>query len=230
MNHPATSSTSPRPLPTAWIDRLFERMVGFYGARFADAWRGTDIDAVKRIWAQELAELTRDELKRGVDSLSQHQWPPTLPEFLKLCRPPIDPKADWIEACEQMRIRLHGIGEDRWSRPQVYWASIVIGSHDLNNHNWESIKTRWIMALKNAKDDPIPEYRVQIPSPGKTQTNRVDAAKMVQELGAKVGLVKEKVDYKAWAKRILANPENFPHISVQFAHEALKTESGEIVA
>ncbi len=226
-----TSLISPQtPLQEAWVDRIFERMSAFYGARFADAWRGTDVVAVKRIWAETLGTFTADEIKRGVMSLSTCQWPPTLPEFMNLCRPAIDPKADWIEACEQMRIRLHGIGEDRWSRPQVYWASIVIGSHDLNNHNWESIKTRWIMALKNAKDDPIPEYRVQIPSPGKTQTNRVDAAKMVQELGAKVGLVKEKVDYKAWAKRILANPENFPHISVKFAHEALKTASSEIIA
>jgi len=30
-----------------------------------------------------------------------------------------------------------------------------------------------------------------------------------------------KTDYKAWAKRILANPNQFPDKSVQYAKEAL---------
>jgi hypothetical protein len=34
--------------------------------------------------------------------------------------------------------------------------------------------------------------------------------------------VKPKTDYKAWAKRILANPQNFPAQSVAYAKEALK--------
>ena len=34
-------STS-EPLPTAWIEKLFERMAALYGSKFADMWRGTD--------------------------------------------------------------------------------------------------------------------------------------------------------------------------------------------
>jgi hypothetical protein len=34
--------------------------------------------------------------------------------------------------------------------------------------------------------------------------------------------LKPKTDYKAWAKRILANPQNFPAQSVAYAKEALK--------
>jgi hypothetical protein len=33
--------------------------------------------------------------------------------------------------------------------------------------------------------------------------------------------LKPKTDYKAWAKRILANPQNFPAQSVAYAKEAL---------
>jgi hypothetical protein len=33
--------------------------------------------------------------------------------------------------------------------------------------------------------------------------------------------LKPKTDYKAWAKRILANPQNFPSQSVAYAKEAL---------
>ena len=213
--HPEISSTSPKPLPESWIDRLFERMSAYYGSRFADAWRGTDAAVVKRVWAEALGGYTADEMRRGVSALNGCQWPPTLPEFLKLCRPPIDPKADWIEACEQMRIRLLGKQEDRWSRPEVYWAAVKIGSHDLNTLAWDSVKTRWQAALENAKSDPVPEYRAQLPQPGHTETNRIEAEKRVRELGATVGSA--KTDHRAWVKRILKNPEKFPHFSVQSA-------------
>ena len=214
------SSTSHKPLPESWIDRLFERMSAYYGSRFADAWRGTDASVVKRVWAEALGAYSANEIKRGVDSLNGCKWPPTLPEFLLLCRPEADPKADWIEACEQMRIRLEGRQADRWSRPKVYWAAVKIGDYDLRSLGWDAIKTRWLAALNTARTDAIPEYRAQLPQPGQTGITREEATVRVRELGATVG-GEAQIDHRAWAKRILANPEKFPSISVQFAKEAL---------
>ena len=123
MSLPTEPST---PLPSAWIDRLFERLSAFYGNKFLDLWRNLDAQSVRRAWAEELAGFTPDELKRGLAACRAREWPPTLPEFMGLCRPSRDAKAEWAEACEQMRVRLQGKGADRWSRPEVYWAAIAI--------------------------------------------------------------------------------------------------------
>lgn len=174
-------------MPEAWIERLFERMSGLYGARFADAWRGADPERVKRVWSEELAGYSGEEIGRGVQALRSRDWPPTLPEFAKLCRPPSDPRTDWSEACEQMRIRLQGRGEDRWSRPQVYWAAVAVGAYDLNALAWEQIRGRWERALTDARTDPIPEYRAQLPAPGAQTVTRVEAASRMSALRARVG-------------------------------------------
>lgn len=36
--------------------------------------------------------------------------------------------------------------------------------------------------------------------------------------------VKPKTDYKAWAKKIITNPKNYPDISLKYAKEALRAE------
>lgn len=75
-------------LPAKWIDRIFEHMAGLYGSRFADLWRGTDIAAVKTLWAEKLGGFgdTPDAIKAALDALDDKPLPPTLPEFLHLCR------------------------------------------------------------------------------------------------------------------------------------------------
>ncbi len=61
-------------------------MAAHYGARFADAWHGVDAAEMKAAWAQKLGGLTPQQIKRGLDGLEQSKFPPTLPEFIALCR------------------------------------------------------------------------------------------------------------------------------------------------
>ena len=114
-------------LPSEWIDRLWQRFMLMYGNKFADMWRDLDPVAVKHAWGEELYGYTADELKRGLAWCKTQTWPPTLPEFMCACRPVLDAKTEWAEACEQMRVRLEGKGLDRWTRPEVYWAAVSIG-------------------------------------------------------------------------------------------------------
>ena len=75
-------------LPEAWIDRIFERLSCFYGSKFADMWRGTDPVQLKAVWSEKLAGFhDRPEIIRhALESLDDRPWPPTLPEFLEVCR------------------------------------------------------------------------------------------------------------------------------------------------
>lgn len=83
-----TSPARPGALPDAWIGRIFGRFEDFYGARFLDAWRGTDLARVKATWAEKLAGFSDQPERIGfaLNALEHHPFPPTLPEFLALCR------------------------------------------------------------------------------------------------------------------------------------------------
>ncbi|WP_226377144.1 hypothetical protein [Burkholderia savannae] len=61
-------------------------MAAFYGSRFASMWNGVNVSEVQRAWAIELGKLSRDQLKAGSDNLTALPKPPTLPEFVALCR------------------------------------------------------------------------------------------------------------------------------------------------
>lgn len=92
MNQMTEPSTFKRPdwpldaLPQHWIEALFSKMAAFYGSRFASMWTGVNVAEVQKAWAIELGKLSRDQLKAGSDNLTALPKPPTLPEFVALCR------------------------------------------------------------------------------------------------------------------------------------------------
>lgn len=227
MNQLSAISQEPPPaLADEWVERIFQRMENFYLSLWKDRFGTIPRDRVKQAWAEELAGYTAIEIKRGLDTCKTNKFPPSLPEFLNACRPQADTKSDWAEACEQMRIRLQGHGADVWSRPQVYWAAVLIGWHDLNLTPWEQIKQRWANALEKSRSDPIPEYLAQLPAPGQQSISREEAAKRVAELGV---IVKRGVGpYKQWAVKIMdrvKRKESVPFAAEKLARECL-AESG----
>jgi hypothetical protein len=221
-----TNETLPS-LPSAWIDRLWQRFLLMYGNKFADMWRDLDPSAVKRAWGEDLAGYSADEMKRGLDWCKTQKWPPTLPEFMEACRPVLDPKTEWAEACEQMRIRLQGQGRDKWTRPEVYWAAVAIGWYDLNSTSWDQIKTRWTNALRDAKHDALPDYHAALPAPGKQTVTREEAKDRMAELKQAVEAVSLPGTTKAntkWAFALMkreAEGEQVETIAAQFWREAL---------
>jgi len=178
---------------SAWVDRLFERLAAMYGARFGDMWAGQALETVKRIWREELADLTQDEVTRGVAGCRSRQWPPTLPEFLRLCRPALDYEAAFHEAVAQLQRR--GEGRDAWSCAAVYWAARAVGSHDLTSRGYEAIKGRWRAALDDAAakvragdlPDEVPERAEALPDPGRTAVSPEKARENVAELRRMIG-------------------------------------------
>lgn len=76
-------------LPVSWVDRIFARMESSYGSLFLDRWRGCDIKYVKTVWAEELRSFSDYPPCFGVAlraMIDECKFPPTLPEFVALCR------------------------------------------------------------------------------------------------------------------------------------------------
>lgn len=86
-NH-VTSPAKQPALPDAWVERLFDHMASLYGSKFADLWRSTDPAKVRAMWADKLAGFADkpQAIKAALDALDERPFPPTLPEFIALCR------------------------------------------------------------------------------------------------------------------------------------------------
>lgn len=229
MSLTLASSTSTTALPEAWVERLFDRMLLEYGRKFTDQWGGADSDTLIAHWSRELAGYTGAELKRGLDALATREWPPTLPEFKKLCRRPLDSTTAYYEAVAGVQARAAG-EYGKWSHPAVYWAAMPL-AFDLGNQTYSQIKPRWEAALFEQLDKgewpEIPQPMTALPAPGKTKTSREEAARRLRELHA-TGIVKDHRggDMRGWARTLLereAAGESLLPIQSRFAREALGT-------
>lgn len=226
MSNVTNLSTSTKPAPTAWVESLFARMEAMYGSKFLDMWRGADIGLVKTMWGDEMGKLSGEELKRGYSALMAQDWPPSLPAFVKLCRPPIDPMKAYYEAVAGTQARSNGEA-GTWSHPAIYWAAMPL-SFDLGTQTYSQIKARWERALEEQMGrgewEPIPAPMVALPAPGKSPLSKEKAAQMLNELGAG-SVLKPKEDHKAWAKKILERAKLKNHglnaLQIRFAKEAL---------
>lgn len=169
----------------AGVEALFSEFEALYGSRFADMWRHTDVAYVKSLWAKALAGLTRREIRTGLAGCGNRPWPPSLPEFLTLCRPEADAEKAFALAQEQVSRRFSG--EDVWPDRALYWAAVAFGFYDLRSMSWPMAKNRWsrIWAEKRqleASLPPVPAAREVLAAPGKTLTDRETARRYLAEL------------------------------------------------
>lgn len=199
-------STS-EPLPTAWIEKLFERMAALYGSKFADMWRGTDPEQVKALWSQELGKLSREEVTKGAQALMTLEWPPSLPQFINLCRPKLDAQKAFTEALNGLMARDRGeVGV--WSHPAVFWAAVRVGAFDIKNATYPQIKGRWESALG---DELEKSQWPEIPKPVVSLPPIKVCAEVAQKYLAKMQVHKSEsshIDHKRWAKKIMERHEH----------------------
>ena len=152
LTSPLASSAEARPAPAAvpvpWIERLFDRLRVILGPRLADLFAGAPVEDVKREWGEALAGFTGEEIKRGLDETRTRRFPPSLPEFLHLCRPGLDPEVAWYEA--EQGLRAHA--EKRafpWSHPAIYWAARdSTFAPAIRGESFSKHRKRWEIHLK----------------------------------------------------------------------------------
>ena len=169
------STISPEPMRTSWVEALFARLAARYGTLFSDRYAGVPQQLLFAEWSSELAGYSPEEIRRGLDGCRTLKYPPTLPEFLSLCRPPLDPHAAFSEAVDNLAKRDQGRNPE-WSHPAVYWAAQAVGPFDLRQSTYSAIRARWERAIADQmsrRDWPaIPPARLSLPAP--TDNHRVD--------------------------------------------------------
>ena len=88
-------SSYQQPLPAHWMSKIFLAMQGYYGTRYTNMWKTGEVlpngdDAghmnMMRVWSEKLGGFTDypECIAHALQNLPQH--PPTLPEFMELCR------------------------------------------------------------------------------------------------------------------------------------------------
>lgn len=173
--------------------------------------------------------LSNEEMARGVEKMRTLDWPPSLPEFMRLCKPSVDPIIAYYEAVNGVQAREQGeMGE--WSHPAIFWASVKVGAFDLKNQSYSQIKARWEKALSDEMEKKewgqikLPE--LALAAPGKTTTDREQATKKLNEIAPDGVLKNTGVDHRRWIQKVLdrekSKDETLPNISVKFAKQAMR--------
>lgn len=123
-----------------------------YPKRWVEQFKNNEeLEDWKICWAEELAErgVTFNEIKHGLSCCIEiYGWPPSFPEFLRACRPSLDPEQAFLEAVKQMRLR--DSGKDEWSSAIIFHAAVSMG-RDMMSYNYQQVKARWASALEEAK-------------------------------------------------------------------------------
>ena len=103
-----------------------------------------------------------------------------------------------------------------WHKLERFEFSIVSKALDIYTDTPNKLpQPADIIALCKPREDVY----YALPSPVNYEENK----KHVEELNTFVAKkLKPKTDHKAWAKRIIANPQNFPEISLKYAQEAMQ--------
>lgn len=143
--NPGSLSDEPA-VPETWIEAIFTRLSAQLGTKVADLWGGVPPETVKTEWAEALSSFDPTEISRGLKACQTRAFAPTLGEFLRLCRPSLDPEIAWLEAAEGMAQRAHGqLGE--WSHPAVYRAASGF-EHELRSGSFAQHRKSWTWRLE----------------------------------------------------------------------------------
>jgi predicted nucleic acid-binding Zn ribbon protein len=226
MNNLANSSTS-TPIPESWVEKLFHKMLLEYGKKFTDQWGAVDTDELIAHWSHELSGYAGHEFKRGLSAISGKEWPPTLPEFKKMCRPPVNEMTGYYEAIAGLEARAKG-EMGAWSHPAIYWAANLLRT-DLLSQTYAQVKERWGALLKAQMERgewaDIPQARVLLPAPDISPQAKANAAAMLANLGASGIIGRKGENHKAWAARLLDRHErkdpSLSALQVKFARMAV---------
>lgn len=148
-------------IPMRWVDEIFRRLTGRFGAPFTERFRSGQIElvngvnqdagveAAKQVWAEEIdfAHVTPEQIKRGLQA--RYQYPPSCDEFIRECLGGIgadrDPESLFYRAQAEMAKR-RARRPQNWPSSALFWAAASLGN-DLLHSDYRSMRGRWMAAL-----------------------------------------------------------------------------------
>lgn len=85
-SQPSTESADSTPQRSKTAAKFWLRMTEIYGLK----WTSTAGETPTELWSTAVTALSGDEVRRGLHAClsSGDAWPPSLPQFLSMCRPP----------------------------------------------------------------------------------------------------------------------------------------------
>lgn len=212
------------------MDHLFNRLNGTYPNKWRANFRDQQaIEDWKEAWAEAFDDerITPHDVALGIKNCRRmFDWPPSLTEFLRACRPNLEPDVAFFEAVRGMQERRKG-NKGQWSHPAIYHAAVMVGQHDILNASYQSMESRWKKALADQLGlgtwAEVPDPAPALPAPGKDIVSNEEGRKRVEQLAEKA-LMPSGRDQKAWAQRILAKPKGRSPAIVAMARRALDAE------
>ncbi len=229
IDQTSSTSTQLNPVLREIVQGIFDEMLLAYGKRFVDTWSAADPEKLVDHWTLKLAGFTRGEIKRGVAALESRDWPPTLVEFKKMCRPSIDPEVAYYEAYEQGIARDAG-KPNQWSSKAIYWAWRALGSNTFREQSYPQLKNRWERALADQlSKHELPEIPEMVLAVGvnmkSTEINVRIKAEIEKQLVAVSKTPESNIDHLRWAKviveRMAQGDRHISLFSLKAAQEAL---------
>lgn len=182
-------------IPLSWVEKLFANMAMMYGNRMDKVWSGMDKQQVVAFWHMKMGDLGRDEFVHGVRSLDGAEYPPSLPQFLKMCRPGVDVVSAYYEAVKGLQDRRAG-RKGEWSHPAVFWAAASM-AFDLLNMSQPQVEKRWRSALegqlRKTSWPDVPDVAPALPEPVvDREKGRAAAEAALERVGASGAVRKVK--------------------------------------
>lgn len=119
-----------------------------------------------------------------------------------------------------------------YRQPKMTREMLIVWWSKLAKHDFDVVRTAFDGWLDSAKFAPTPAdilelckpkvtIYARLPSPLNIAENKRHADELKETINK---MTKPKTDMKAWAKKIIANPGNYPDISLRFAQEALHAQ------
>lgn len=168
------------------MDRLFNRFDGMYPSKWRSSFGSEQaIKNWREAWSIAFTEhgITPNDIAAGLKACSTaFDWPPSVTEFINICKTPVDAESAYYEALQQMNIRAT-TGADKWSHPAVYWAAVKFGTWDLKTSVYSKAKARWGSILDEClreTEKPVPTALIALPSPGETMPDPEKVAELLK--------------------------------------------------
>lgn len=209
------------------MDHLFNRLNGTYPNKFRANFKDKQsIQDWKDAWAEAFDEegIVPQDVALGIKNCRRmFDWPPSLPEFLRACRPHLEADVAFFEAVRGMQARSKG-ETGTWSHPAIFHAAIAVGQYDMLNQAYQQLENRWNKALASQLAlgtwADIPAPALALPSPVDSKEVRAEGQKKVRELAHQAFNQKGK-DQKGWARKILDNQKGRSPAVLAMARAAL---------